>query len=78
MRTPTLDRLASEGCKLDAYYVQPLCSPTRATIMTGRYPHHTGVGPDVIEVHHPYGVPAREAFLPEHLRAAGYATHAIG
>lgn len=36
MRTPTLDRLAAEGRKLEGYYVQPLCSPTRSTIMTGR------------------------------------------
>ena len=78
MRTPTLDRLASEGVKLESYYVQPLCSPTRSTIMTGRYPHHTGIGPDVIEVDHPYGVPAREVFLPELLRRAGYACHAVG
>ena len=78
MRTPTLDRLASEGVKLESYYVQPLCSPTRSTIMTGRYPHHTGIGPDVIEVDHPYGVPAREVFLPELLRRAGYTTSAVG
>jgi arylsulfatase B/arylsulfatase I/J len=81
MRTPTLDRLAAEGVKLESYYVQPLCSPTRATLMTGRYPHHTGIGPDVIEVDHPYGAPAREVFLPAHLRdgaGGGYATHAVG
>ena len=45
--TPKLDKLASEGVKLASYYVQPLCSPTRAALMTGRYPQHTGIGPDV-------------------------------
>ena len=78
MRTPTLDRLAAEGCKLESYYVQPLCSPTRGTIMTGRYPSHTGIGPDVLVENVPYGMPAREKFLPEYLREAGYKTHAIG
>ena len=36
LKTPTLDRLASEGRKLERYYVQPLCSPTRGTILTGK------------------------------------------
>lgn len=37
-----------QGRKLESYYVQPLCSPTRTTIMTGRYAAHTGIGPDVL------------------------------
>jgi arylsulfatase A-like enzyme len=78
MPTPTLDRLASEGVKLESYYVQPLCSPTRSTIMTGRYPCHTGVGPDVLRIDWPVGVPGREVFLPEKLKQAGYVTRMIG
>ena len=80
MPTPTLDQLASEGTKLEMYYVQPLCSPTRATFMTGRYPFHTGLGPDVIctSCGDPYGLPARETLMPALLREAGYATAAIG
>ena len=58
--TPTLDRLAAEGMKLNNYYVQPVCSPTRGTILTGRYPSHTGIGPDVIRPTHPYAMPKRE------------------
>ena len=80
MPTPTLDQLASEGTKLEMYYVQPLCSPTRATFMTGRYPFHTGLGPDVIctSCGDPYGLPAREILMPALLREAGYTTAAIG
>ncbi len=37
IRTPTIDALAEEGVKLENYYVQPLCSPTRSQLMTGRY-----------------------------------------
>ena len=37
IKTPTLDRLASDGVKLDNYYVQPICSPTRSQLMSGRY-----------------------------------------
>ena len=60
--------------------MQPLCSPTRATFMTGRYPFHTGLGPDVIctSCGDPYGLPSREVLMPALLREAGYATAAIG
>ena len=37
IKTPNLDQLASEGVKLENYYVQPICSPTRSQLMTGRY-----------------------------------------
>eukprot|EP01044_Picomonas_judraskeda_P014303 COSAG03_NODE_2257_length_2950_cov_2.834093_2_plen_210_part_00 len=77
-QTPTIDRLAAEGAKLEMYYVQPLCSPTRGTLMTGRYPSHTGIGPDVIMILQPYGMPLREKFLPELLAEAGYARHMVG
>jgi arylsulfatase A-like enzyme len=76
--TPTIDALAASGARLESYYVQPLCSPTRGTIMTGRYPSHTGFGPDIDDPEMPFAMPAAETFLPERLRAAGYATHAIG
>ena len=78
MQTPTLDALAAQGVKLESYYVQPLCSPTRSALMTGRYPHHTGIGPDVVQADSPYGVPARETLLSELLKDAGYATHIVG
>lgn len=78
MKTPNIDRLANEGIKLENYYVQPLCSPTRSTIMTGRYPSHTGIGPSVIVIDNPFGVPAKETMLPALLKDAGYATHMVG
>ena len=76
--TPAIDAICKQGVKLENYYVQPLCSPTRGTIMTGRYPSHTGVGPEVIRPSFPYGMPSDETFLPELLREAGYDTHMIG
>lgn len=42
IHTPNINRLAAEGVILDNYHVQPLCTPTRSTLMTGRYPIHTG------------------------------------
>jgi arylsulfatase A-like enzyme len=46
--------------------------------MTGRYPSHTGIGPSVIVMYNPFGVPARETMLPELLKAQGYSTHMVG
>lgn len=43
VRTPTLDRYAGEGVVFDRFYAHPVCSPTRASLMTGRYPFRTGV-----------------------------------
>ncbi|MBT3737325.1 MAG: sulfatase-like hydrolase/transferase, partial [Gammaproteobacteria bacterium] len=48
IETPSLDRLASEGVQLDRFYTTPICSPTRAALMTGRNPMRLGVGYGVI------------------------------
>ena len=42
IKTPNVDKLATEGVILDNYYVQPICTPTRASLLSGRYPIHTG------------------------------------
>src|SRR5689334_18417073 len=43
IRTPQLDRLARESVRLGQFYVSPVCSPTRASLLTGRYNYRTGV-----------------------------------
>jgi arylsulfatase A-like enzyme len=75
--TPNLDRLAREGSILSSYYVQPVCSPTRSTIMTGRLVIHTGVY-SVVKPGAPWGLPLAERTLPQALREAGYETAITG
>ena len=43
IRTPIIDNMAAKGVVLEQYYVQPSCSPTRTSFLSGRYPLHTGV-----------------------------------
>ena len=73
VRTPHLDRLASQGVRFDRCYTNnPVCSPARATLLTGRYPHQTGL------IRNNLLLPAGETSLAEGLRDAGYATGYIG
>ncbi len=75
--TPVLDKMAREGVQLTEFYAAPSCSPARALLMTGRYPHRTGVthvyGPDSDK-----GLPASEITLAEALREQGYRTAMFG
>jgi arylsulfatase A-like enzyme len=78
IKTPNIDKLAAAGAKLDAFYVQPLCSPTRAALMTGRYPMRHGLQVGVVRPWARYGLPLDERTLPQALRDAGYATAICG
>ena len=70
--TPNIDRIASEGVKLERFYACPVCSPTRAGLMTGRYPIRFGMQRAVCRPFLKVGVPAREETLGEMLARAGY------
>ena len=76
--TPNIDKLAAEGVRLNQFYVQPLCSPTRACLMTGRYPIRYGLQVDVIRPWANYGLPLTERLLPQVLKEAGYETAICG
>ena len=65
IKTPTLDKLAKEGAELTQYYNQPMCTPTRACLMTGRYPLRYGLQTAVIPSSHTYGLPTDEWLLPQ-------------
>ncbi len=88
-RTPHIDRLAAEGVRFtNAYAAAPNCSPTRASILTGRWPARTGVTqylPGNVLPHAkltqaglPLGLPRSETIVAEPLARAGYAAACIG
>ena len=76
--TPTIDRFAKEGIRLQQYYVQRVCSPTRSAIMAGRYPYHMGLARTVITNGHPFGMPLNQTTIANELKKGGYSTHAVG
>lgn len=78
IRTPALDKLAESGARLEQFYAQPMCTPTRAALMTGRYPFRYGLQTLVIPSGHTYGLPTDEWLLPQALKEAGYQTAIIG
>ena len=78
IRTPHLDALAAGGVRLEAFYGQPVCTPARAALLTGRYPIRHGLQTLVIFPSHTYGLPTEERTLPEALREAGYRTAMVG
>jgi arylsulfatase A-like enzyme len=78
IKTPNIDRLAETGARLEQFYAQPMCTPTRAALMTGRYPFRYGLQTAVIPSGHTYGLATDEWLLPQTLKEAGYETAIIG
>lgn len=76
--TPSLDRLAREGAEFDRFYTTPICSPTRAALMTGRDPMRLGIAYSVVMPWTNLGVHPDEHFMPQSFLAAGYQTALVG
>lgn len=77
IQTPNIDSLARSGAILDSHYVQPVCSPTRAALLTGRYATRTGVY-TIVRPHAKWGLPLDERTLASALKDAGYETAITG
>ncbi len=78
IRTPNIDRLAAEGVRLEQFYALPVCTPTRAALLTGRYPIRHGLQSGVIFPTSDYGLPLDERTLPAALKEVGYRTAMAG
>ncbi|HUY36105.1 MAG TPA: sulfatase-like hydrolase/transferase [Pirellulales bacterium] len=77
VRTPHLDRLAREGVRLERHYVYPICSPTRAGLLTGRNPCRFGIH-DAIDPRSTESLPLETLTLARLLKTRGYATAMCG
>ena len=89
IRTPNLDRLAAGGMRFTHGYNNAICAPTRASLMTGLYPHQVGIGTNIAKLNDPFWStkpwPGYQSFrretaamIPELLRPAGYQTFMAG
>ena len=79
LHTPNIDALATTGVAFKNWYVQPICSPTRSALMTGRYPVHIGTQSSVIFWDTPWGVPLDYHMIPQLLKEnANYNTAMFG
>jgi arylsulfatase B len=71
-QTPNIDSLVADGIELNRFYVAPMCSPTRAGFMTGRYPIRFGCARAVIPPYRDFGLPNEETTIAEALSSLGY------
>src|SRR5262245_43908732 len=85
IRTPNLDAMATQGQKWTSFYVQPVCSPSRAALLTGRLPIRSGMygvasatAPKVLRDNAAKGLPQDEITIAELLKTRGYATAIVG
>lgn len=78
IKTPNLDQLAQTGIRLEHYHAHPWCTPSRAALMTGRYPFRYGLQTIAIPSAATYGLATDEWLLPQALKDVGYKTAIVG
>jgi arylsulfatase A-like enzyme len=76
IRTPNIDQLVRTGVELDSHYVQPVCTPTRTALLSGRYPSR--FGPHTLTPSNLRALPKGTETLATALKSLGYATYLSG
>ena len=78
IQTPNLDKLKTAGMFLERNYVQPQCSPSRVSFLTGNYPYRYGLHEHIVLSQSYTGIPVEEKTIAEKMKEAGYKTSIIG
>ena len=78
MMTPFIDDISGQGIRFGALYGQPICTPARAALLTGKYPIHMQMQHWQVVPQEPWGLPTQEVVLPQYLQKLGYRTYSIG
>ncbi|KAH6938242.1 hypothetical protein HPB50_008159 [Hyalomma asiaticum] len=76
--TPNIDALAADGVVLNNHYAHPVCTASRAALMTGLYPTRYGLQSTPMQPGQPFGLDVKYTLLPQRLKSLGYETHLIG
>ena len=76
--TPYLTALAESGINMENFYAQEVCSPSRGSLLTGRYPLSIGMQYGMVSANAEWGMPLDETTLAEVLQDTGYSTHMLG
>jgi len=78
LETPNIDQLARSGTMFTNFYASPVCSPSRASLLTGLNPQRAGLPGNASELNDAVGMPTDRFTMAEMFKAAGYATAHIG
>ncbi|XP_055343843.1 arylsulfatase B-like isoform X2 [Paramacrobiotus metropolitanus] len=76
--TPHIDKLAWDGIILNRHYTNPICSPTRSALMTGKDAWRVGMQSSVISEGEPWGLPVQFKIQPQYFKDLGYKTFIVG
>ena len=75
---PNIRKMQEKSLTLNSFYTQHICSPTRAALLSGRYPASLGTQHKLIPEQSPYGVPLDTALISNDMKKNGYETHIVG